>query len=938
MTTVAAVTGTRVQPVSWEALEVRLDSPLPAALSIGRGTALFVCGTCFDRDARIGTLRFVLDGQEQPVAAHSMPRLDYLRALHPRLDPYAKTASGSEPESADDPLRHSYRSGFWGIVRIAPAMRDGACVVALRGTMRDGRECTTELARLPIATPAQPPAAVAAIGGTGPLIAICMATYEPPLDLFRRQIESIRAQTHGNWICLISDDCSGPARLAAIQDVVGDDRRFVVSRSPRRQGFYLNFERSLAMVPPDAEFVALADQDDYWYPEKLATLLAQIGTAQLAYSDARIIGRDGAVISNTYWSLRTNNHSDLHSLLVANAVTGAASLLRREVLDYALPFPPAQFAHYHDHWIALVALVLGGIAFVDRPLYDYVQHGQAALGHAAANQTKTMRARLETLRRDPRERVRVNRTRYFVDIQRLMVFVSILQLRCDARMSDAHRRTLNEFLSVEESWPALARLARRAAVELSGRSGRPVTLGAEWALLQASLWRRMLGPTVRDRPRRYLRLDALPPPDLAPKPDRRMPDEPGPRLIAEKTAPLELAVSDDAPSRVNVLIPTIDLEHFFGGYIAKFNLAQRLAEHGARVRIVTVDAVGPLPRGWRSTIESYSGLTGLFESVEVAFGRESGGLEVSRHDRFIATTWWTAHLAQSAVTALGGQGFVYLIQEYEPFTFPMGSYAALAGESYRFPHFAVFSSELLRGYFRRHRIGVYAGGPEAGDAASASFENAITPITAPSAVDLASRSTRRLLFYARPEPHAARNMFDIGVLALQRALEAGSFRSGWELYGIGTVGAGRRVSLGGGTALQLLPRSAQGDYANVLRGHDVGLALMFTPHPSLVPIEMAAAGLLTVTNTFENKTRDAMSAISSNLIAAEPTIDGIAGALCGAGAGVEDFARRAHGSDVRWSRDWERSFDDELLGRVIVYFDARPVAVATGSTRLARQT
>ena len=38
-----------------------------------------------------------------------------------------------------------------------------------------------------------------------------------------------------------------------------------------------------------------------------------------------------------------------------------------------------------------------------------------------------------------------------------------------------------------------------------------------------------------------------------------------------------------------MLVPTVDLEHFFGAYIGKFNLARRLAEHGLRVRIVAVD-------------------------------------------------------------------------------------------------------------------------------------------------------------------------------------------------------------------------------------------------------------------------------------------------------------------------------------------------------------
>ena len=90
--------------------------------------------------------------------------------------------------------------------------------------------------------------------------------------------------------------------------------------------------------------------------------------AQLVYSVARVVARDGALIAETWWGARRNNHSDLLSLLVANAVTGAASLFRRDLLDHALPFPPAQFSHFHDHWIGLTALALGEISFVAEPL------------------------------------------------------------------------------------------------------------------------------------------------------------------------------------------------------------------------------------------------------------------------------------------------------------------------------------------------------------------------------------------------------------------------------------------------------------------------------------------------------------------------------------------------------------------------------------------
>ena len=366
---------------------------------------------------------------------------------------------------------------------------------------------------------------------------------------------------------------------------------------------------------------------------------------------------------------------------------------------------------------------------------------------------------------------------------------------------------------------------------------------------------------------------------------------------------------------MNVLLPTIDLRHFFGGYIAKLNLALRLARAGHRVRLVTVDPVGPLPPAWQRDLEAYSGLGGAFAELEVAFGREAG-LEVSPGDTFVATTWWTAHIAHAAVTASGRERFLYLIQEYEPFTFPMGSHAALAAGSYELPHTALFSTELLRGYFRAHRIGVYADGDEAGDQASLAFENAITAIEPPAAAELRARRPRRLLFYARPEPHAARNMFELGVLALRRALADGAFDDGWTLHGIGTVESARSVPLGGGTALELVPRAAQADYGALLRDHDAGLALMYTPHPSLVPLEMASAGLLTVTNTFENKTAGALQAISPNLIPAPPTVAGVAAALATATAGAADADARVRGSAVRWSRDWDASFDRELLERV----------------------
>ena len=334
-------------------LIVHLDAPLPQSLEVGAGTALFVSGTCFCPSKRIRSIELVLNGRAGPPMAQCMPRLDYFRAQHPRLDPFATAGLDHDRESPADPWFHSYRSGFWGFVPVPPVTPGRHCKLSLRARLQGGGDADVLVADIPTTAAPTPAELKEPEPAAGEFVAICMATYDPSPEMLSHQIDTIRAQTHRNWVCVISDDCSKPDRFQAIGNAIRGDPRFELSRSPRRLGFYRNFERALALAPADARCVAMADQDDSWHPDKLETLLAALGDAQLVYSDARIVAPGGEVVSETYWTHRRNNHSSMASLLVANCVTGAASLFRRDLLDLALPFPPAQFAHFHDHWVAL---------------------------------------------------------------------------------------------------------------------------------------------------------------------------------------------------------------------------------------------------------------------------------------------------------------------------------------------------------------------------------------------------------------------------------------------------------------------------------------------------------------------------------------------------------------------------------------------------------
>ena len=127
----------------------------------------------------------------------------------------------------------------------------------------------------------------------------------------------------------------------------------------------------------------MADQDDYWYPNKLSRTIAHLtGPTQLAFCDMRIVGHDGALLSETFWRNRKNYYlkKDLDLLTLANTVGATATVFQTELLDKALPFPELGGNLHHDKWLAILAAASGGISYVDAPLYDYVQHDANVIG------------------------------------------------------------------------------------------------------------------------------------------------------------------------------------------------------------------------------------------------------------------------------------------------------------------------------------------------------------------------------------------------------------------------------------------------------------------------------------------------------------------------------------------------------------------------------
>jgi glycosyltransferase involved in cell wall biosynthesis len=434
-------------------VRVQVESRLPASLPVGATGAIFCFGYCFHVSRRVLELELLIGGVRHRPSAARMPRPDLYEWLR----------------GGEDPHGHSYRSGWWATVPLQAPDTPGTLELAAAVRVAGDERSLHPLGRIEIVAPANPVVCESLAPGT---IGICMATFDPDPELLRAQLDSLRAQTDERWICLISDGGSEASRFAQLLGAVGRDRRFVVSRSERPLGPYENFERALAMLPVEAGLVAFCDQDDRWYPDKLAVLRAALDEGEMVFSDQRLVADDGRVLRESLWEGRRNDHQNLASLLIANTVPGAATLFRRQLLELALPFPVAPGVPYHDHWIALVALASGEIRYVDRPLYDFIQHAGATSGGAVPSALPPGS--------------RGWRGAYFAGYVMRKVLAQTLLMRCASRLTPRKRRALLRFIASERRPLSFLWLALRPLRRLVGRGE---TLGGESSLALGIAWR-----------------------------------------------------------------------------------------------------------------------------------------------------------------------------------------------------------------------------------------------------------------------------------------------------------------------------------------------------------------------------------------------------------------------------------------------------------------
>jgi glycosyltransferase involved in cell wall biosynthesis len=173
---------------------------------------------------------------------------------------------------------------------------------------------------------------------TPPLVTVTICTYNGARYL-SDTLDSVLAQTYQNMEVVVIDDGSRDDTVSIIKRYADSDSRI---RWVARENVGLPASRNFSFSQARGEWIALIDQDDLCYPERLArqiAVAAEYPSAGLIFCDTEFIDNAGRGFGNLFSGYSLPN-SFIRKGLAANLLLGqgpyassAACMLKRTTID-----------------------------------------------------------------------------------------------------------------------------------------------------------------------------------------------------------------------------------------------------------------------------------------------------------------------------------------------------------------------------------------------------------------------------------------------------------------------------------------------------------------------------------------------------------------------------------------------------------------------------
>jgi glycosyltransferase involved in cell wall biosynthesis len=211
----------------------------------------------------------------------------------------------------------------------------------------------------------------------GPTVDVGIPTYGRPSYL-AESIESVLAQTHGDWRLVVREDGPGSSEVADVVERYRDDPRVSYRPAGEHAGAAANM--TSLIQEGSAPYVALLHDDDRWEPgflEARVRFLERHPDCALVFSSNTLIDERGATVGRSDFRLAEGVYqpsSFAPVLLRRNIICAPTVLVRRQAYETVGPRFDGRFAVMYDYemWFR-IALRLP-VGFLDRCDAAYRRH------------------------------------------------------------------------------------------------------------------------------------------------------------------------------------------------------------------------------------------------------------------------------------------------------------------------------------------------------------------------------------------------------------------------------------------------------------------------------------------------------------------------------------------------------------------------------------
>jgi glycosyltransferase involved in cell wall biosynthesis len=217
-------------------------------------------------------------------------------------------------------------------------------------------------------------------------ISVALCTYNGERFL-SQQLASIAKQSRLPDELVVCDDRSMDRTMEILRAFAASVSFPVkIVQNTANLGSTRNFEHAIRLC--EGDLIALSDQDDIWYPNRLQRSEQEFlahPQAGLVFSNADLIDEEDRPLGKTLWQrlgfVGKLNRDLLAGRLLVLAkhrfVTGATVMFRAELRDRFFPIAEGWI---HDEWISLIAAAFSDLRPIDQPLIRYRIHSSQQVG------------------------------------------------------------------------------------------------------------------------------------------------------------------------------------------------------------------------------------------------------------------------------------------------------------------------------------------------------------------------------------------------------------------------------------------------------------------------------------------------------------------------------------------------------------------------------